>query len=144
MVARRVLGAACVREEVNALQEKLVLVGDRQQWALGRIAREEARRAAKEAANEKKEEEREEKRAEKEQAIARTRSRGPGDVDARGDDDGVGDEAEEKDEEDERTERNADADPEDDASASDSATAEDDWSPGGWRATRATAIPRMS
>ena len=131
VVARRVLGAACVREEVNALQEKLVLVGDRQQWALGRIAREEARRAAKEAANEKKEEEREEKRAEKEQAIARTRSRGPGDVDARGDDDGVGDEAEEKDEEDERTERNADADPEDDASASDSATAEDDWSSGG-------------
>ena len=36
VVARRVLGAACVREEVNALQEKLVLVGDRQQWALGR------------------------------------------------------------------------------------------------------------
>ena len=43
VVARRVLAAACVREEVNSLQEKLVLVGDRQEWAKGRRAREEAR-----------------------------------------------------------------------------------------------------
>ena len=43
VVARRVLAAACVREEVNSLQEKLVLVGDRQEWAKGRLAREEAR-----------------------------------------------------------------------------------------------------
>ena len=130
VVARRVLGAACVREEVNALQEKLVLVGDRQQWALGRIAREEARRAAKEAANEKKEEEREEKRAEKEQAVARTKSRGPGDVDAQGYDDEDGEKDEEKDEDDGST-RNSDSDSDDGASASDSATGEDDWSSGG-------------
>ena len=128
VVARRVLGAACVREEVNALQEKLVLVGDRQQWALGRIAREEARRAAKEAANEKKEEAREEKRAEKEQAVARTKSRGPGDVDKQQYDDEDGDGDEKKDEDDGRT-RNSDSDSDDGASASDSA--EDDWSSGG-------------
>ena len=125
VVARRVLGAACVREEVNALQEKLVLVGDRQQWALGRIAREEARRAAKEAANEKKEEAREEKRAEKEQAVARTKSRGPGDVDKQGNDDTDGD----GDEENDGRARNSDSDSDDGASASDSA--EDDWSSGG-------------
>ena len=50
VVARRILAAACVRTEVNALQEKLVLVGDRQEWAKGRLEREELRRLAKEEA----------------------------------------------------------------------------------------------
>ena len=90
VVARRVLAAACVREEVNSLQEKLVLVGDRQEWAKGRLAREEARRLAKEQRAAEKEAAKDEKRAADAEAKARTRSAGPGDVDAANDEDDEG------------------------------------------------------
>ena len=81
VVARRLLAAACVREEVTALQEKLVLVGDRQEWAKGRLAREELRRQAKEEHRAAKEAAAAEERRREEEAKARTRSRGSGDVD---------------------------------------------------------------
>ena len=121
VVARRVLAAACVREEVTALQGKLVLVGDRQVWALGRKEREEARRAAKEAAKEKKEDENEEKQKEMEEAVARTRNRGPGDVDKQDSDD---DDDDNDDDDDSEDEKNASHSENDDVN-------EDDWSSGG-------------
>ena len=91
VVARRVLAAACVREEVNALQEKLVLVGDRQEWAKGtpRAGGGEATRQAEQRAAEK-EAAKDEKRAADAEAKARTRSAGPGGVDAANDEDEEG------------------------------------------------------
>jgi hypothetical protein len=150
VVARRVLAAACVREEINALQEKLALVGDRQEWAKGRLAREEARRRAKEDEKAKKEAAREEAQREREEAKRRTTSRGPGDVDAQVDDvdddvDDDEDEEEEEEEDDDDGESESEEEEEDerasesesesgDASASDGERGdleEDDWSSGG-------------
>jgi uncharacterized membrane protein YgcG len=82
VVARRLLAAACVREEVTALQEKLVLVGDRQEWAKGRLQREEMRRVAKEEDKAKKEAAKEEEKRDKAESKARMTNKAPGDVDA--------------------------------------------------------------
>ena len=81
VVARRILAAACVRTEVNALQEKLVLVGDRQEWAKGRLEREELRRLAKEEATAAKEKAKQEAEKAKQEEKDRTKHRGPGAVD---------------------------------------------------------------
>ena len=131
VVARRVLGAKGVREEVAALQQKLVLVGDRQAWALGRKDREEAQRLAKIESAEKREEEKDEKAKDKEDAIARTKNVGPGDVDKqnRDEDDesgsGSGDDAA-SDSEDDGASDSEKAD-----SENNQAVDEDDWSSGG-------------
>ena len=81
VVARRVLATAGVRTEVSALQEKLVLVGDRQDWAKGRLEREELRRLAKEEYAAAKEKAKEEAETAKQEEKDRTKHVGPGAVD---------------------------------------------------------------
>jgi hypothetical protein len=81
VVARRVLATASVRTEVSALQEKLVLVGDRQDWAKGRLEREELRRLAKEEYAAAKEKAKEEAETAKQEEKDRTKHVGPGAVD---------------------------------------------------------------